>query len=362
LRTQADAGGFVDKTSSQLGARPNLDHLRGQAKRLLKQVAAGDAAAAQAFIQYLPSAKALKATALRATKLKLADAQSVVARQHGFASWAILARHVEELRSLEGDWRITALEIEGAPVPANMLAQSRILFDGDRFRTESPEGNYEGIFTIDTEATPRTIDIQFVAGPEAGNWSYGIYKLGGADAMTLCLGLVGSDRPRSFETAPGRGHALEQLRRVSTARPENVTGGTPPPEPVAPQGDARDFSARMTPLFERLQGEWAAVELVTNGKQAPAAWLTHGSRKMTGNELEVVFGGQTMVHAKVRIDEAATPIAVDYLSLSGKQKGTVTHGIMEWVGDDVRFLMAPVGAPRPASFSDSGTLTRWRKR
>jgi uncharacterized protein (TIGR03067 family) len=248
-----------------------------------------------------------------------------------------------------------------------MLEMSRILFDGDRFRTESPEGNYEGIFTIDTEASPPTIDIQFIAGPEAGNWCYGIYKLGGADSMTLCLGLVGSSRPRTFATAPGSGHALEGLRRVSAARPENVTGGTPPEiveaAPPVVASDPAAFELRMTPLVERLQGTWAAVELVTNGKAAPEQWLMFGSRTMKGNELEVVFGGQKMVHAKVRIDETARPIAVDYLNLSGKQKGTITHGIMEWVGDEARFLMAAVGAPRPASFDETaGTLTRWRKR
>ena len=70
-----------------------------------------------------------------------------------------------------------------------------------------------------------------------------------------------------------------------------------------------------------------------------------------------------MVHAKVRIDDTRTPIAVDYLNLLAKHKGLVTLGIMEWIGDEVRFLMAPVGAPRPTDFTPGkGTLSRWRRR
>lgn len=352
----------------QLPARPNLDHLRGQAKALLADLKAGKPAATTAFAEHLPAARGMKRDALRAAKFRLADAQSVIARQSGFASWAVLARHVDQLRSLEGEWRFERLEVDGNLVPANMLEASRILIDGDRFRTESPEGTYEGIFTIDTEATPPHFDIHFIAGPEAGNWSYGIYKLGGTDELTLCLGLVNSPRPGGFATRPGSGHALETLRRTSTARPEQVTGGTPPPaeSPTAlPREEAAAFDSPMTPLLERLQGDWAAVELVTGGKRMPAGWLAHGSRTMTGNEVKVVFGGQTIVHAKVRIDERATPIAVDYLDLLPKQAGTVTYGIMEWRGNDACFLMAKPGEPRPTAFSEKpakGTLSVWRRR
>jgi uncharacterized protein (TIGR03067 family) len=329
----------VDK---KLPARPNLDHLRGQAKKLLAE-------------------RGKKAG------LKLADAQTVIAREHGFPSWVQLARHVEQLRGLEGAWQIERLELDGSEAAPAMVAQTRILFDGDRFRTESPEGTYEGGFSIDAEATPPAIDIEFVAGPEAGNRCHGIYRIDGPDAVTLCLGLVGSSRPLAFATRSGSGHALEALRRISAARPTDVTGGTPPvpphDEPLAAVGDARSFEVVSTPLYRRLQGEWAAIELVTGGKPAPEQWLTFGSRTMTGNELKVVFGGQTMVHAKVRIDESVSPIAIDYLNLAGRQKGRVSHGIMEWVGDDARFLMATAGAPRPASFAETkGTLTRWRRR
>jgi uncharacterized protein (TIGR03067 family) len=350
----------VDKT---LPARANLDHLRGQAKKLLAGFAAGDADAIRAFSEHLPAARDVAPSKLRATKLKLSDAQSVIARQAGFASWPVLVRHVEQLRSLEGEWQIARLEVDGNEVPQAMLGASRILIDGDRFRTESPGGNYEGIFTIDTESDPPHFDIHFVAGPEAGNDSLGIFRIDGPDDFTLCLGLVHASRPKSFATSAGSGHALERLQRTSKARPENVRGGTPPPpRPSAPRGDAATFEVALTPIYQALQGEWSAVELVADGKRMEGAWLAYGARTMTGNETKVVFGGQTMVHAKVRIDDTQTPIAIDYLSLLAKTAGAITYGIMELVGDEVRFLMAPPGAPRPTSFEVPGTLSRWRRR
>lgn len=327
----------------KLPARPSLEHLRSQAKSLLPQLKRKDRAA------------------------RLADAQLAVARNSGFASWPALSRHVQDLRSLEGEWRFAALEIDGNAMPAAALAASRLLIDGDRFRTESPEGRYEGVFTVDAERAPRHIDIEFVEGPDAGTTCYGLYELDG-DRLTLCLGLAGAPRPNAFTTAPGSGHALERLRRVSAARPDHVTGGVAQPAPAAPLAatvDPASFDAPLTPLLQRLEGEWLPVELSTNGKPMPEAFLAYGSRVAKGNEVKVVFGGQTMVHAKIRIDESATPIAVDYLNLHGRHKNTVTHGIMEWIGEDVRFLMGGPGEPRPSGFDaipGTATLSRWRRR
>ena len=359
-------GGPVAK-DNRLPSRPHLDHLRRQAKTLLSELKHGEPQAVGAFLDHLPEAKRMTADAVRSAGFRLADAQSVVARQTGFASWPGLSRHVQELRGLEGDWRFASLEIDGAAVPEDALTRSRLLIDGDRFRMESPEAIYEGVFTIDAEACPPHIDIEFVDGPEAGNRCEGVYELAGDD-LRMCLGLTGAPRPKGFVTSPGSGHALEHLRRASAARPADVTGGTPPPHAVqgpvaAPSASA--FELPMTELMRRLEGDWLPVELVIDGTPRPEWLAMGGSRKASGNEVKVVFGGQTIVHAKVRIDESALPIAVDYLSLHGKHAGGVSYGIMEWIGDEVRFLMAYPGQPRPTSFAAAPratTLSRWRRR
>ena len=154
-----------------LPPRPNLEHLRGQAKSLLAAWHAGDRDAAQAFIDHLPKARGLAVAAARSAPLRLADAQSVVARRSGFASWAALGRHVDLLRALEGEWQFESLQVDGSDMTRAMFGHSKLLIDGDRFRTESPEANYEGRFTLDTAAKPMTLDIAFVEGPEAGRSS-----------------------------------------------------------------------------------------------------------------------------------------------------------------------------------------------
>ena len=355
--------------ASKLPPRPNLEHLRHQAKALLAALKAGEQTAVEKFVEHLPEARGMSPAAVRAAGFRLADAQSVIARQTGFAGWPALSRYVQDLRALEGEWRFTSLEVEGSSMPAAMVKASRLLIDGDRFRTESPEANYDGVFTIDVEQTPPHIDIEFVEGPEAGGVSYGIYQLDGG-RLTLCLGLMANTtRPRTFATTPGSGHALESLERISAGRPANVTGGaanatktgTAAEEPADPSS----FEVEMTPLLERLQGEWIPVELFMDGKPMPSQWLAFGTRTMNGNEMKVVFGGQTMVHAKVRIDESVTPIAVDYLNLMKKQAGTITRGIMDCAGDEARFLIAAPGEPRPDAFTASpptGTYSRWRRK
>ena len=174
---------------------------------------------------------------------------------------------------------MVSLEIDSAEMPVPSFPAPRLLIDGDLFRMESPEAIYEGVFNIDVEQEPSHIDIEFIEGPESGEWSYGIYALD-ADDLTMCLGLTGSPRPKQFATTKGSGHALERFRRVSSGRPANVTGGKRN-EPVSPKRereggpstvDESAFTQEMTPLMRKLQGDWLPVSLVTNGTPLQSAF------------------------------------------------------------------------------------------
>ena len=77
-------------TVEPLPPRPNLEHQQKLAKRLLRDCWAGDAEAIARVRAFLPGLPNLDA-------LKLHDAQLVIARGYGFASWAAMKRKIESL-------------------------------------------------------------------------------------------------------------------------------------------------------------------------------------------------------------------------------------------------------------------------
>ena len=77
-----------------LPSRPNLEQLKKQAKDLLKSLRSGDAQAEHRFQANPPLPRSRPAAASYA----LGDAQFVIAREHGFATWARLKHHIESLR------------------------------------------------------------------------------------------------------------------------------------------------------------------------------------------------------------------------------------------------------------------------
>lgn len=80
----------MSDSTSRLPARTSLEQLRRRAKELLKEYRAGDPAAAERFHKISPR----PVDPARLADVKLSDAQFVLAREHGFESWAKFVRYI----------------------------------------------------------------------------------------------------------------------------------------------------------------------------------------------------------------------------------------------------------------------------
>lgn len=83
--------------SQPLPARPDLKQLRKQAKDLLKSHKSGNPEAFTRFREHHPDFRHAPDPKIQSAPVSLADAQLVLAREYGFASWTKLKEHVESI-------------------------------------------------------------------------------------------------------------------------------------------------------------------------------------------------------------------------------------------------------------------------
>src|SRR6266511_2068083 len=89
--------------TKSLPSQPNLEQLKNQAKDLLKSLKSGAADAIQRIRENHPRWSAASEPEMHAAELSLSDAQLVLAREYGFASWPKLKEHVDAVVLDTGD-------------------------------------------------------------------------------------------------------------------------------------------------------------------------------------------------------------------------------------------------------------------
>ena len=125
---------------------PHIEHLRKQAKDLLRAYRRNEAAAFARVRAVLPAARGKSDDALAALQLRLHDMQSCIAREHGCTSWNELRDQVELRRAGSEDLRgrrmywlrlVYGGDLAGGPtrprpaLAARMLAEQPDLFGSD---------------------------------------------------------------------------------------------------------------------------------------------------------------------------------------------------------------------------------------
>lgn len=272
------------------------------------------------------------------------------------------------LEKLQGTWVVTELEIEGQAAPA--MGESKIVVNGRQFTTIAMGAVYEGTIEVDDSARPRTFDLHFTSGPEAGNTSLGIYELKG-DTWKICLTLFGSKRPTKFATSAGSGLALETLRREGSGQGSKAGSkkfaGDEPKQAVAevdiPDAVTVDFGPDQA--IPELAGEWHMVSCVRDGYALDERMVKTAKRVAEGNETTTTFGAKVFMKAKFRVDRTTEPKQIDYLLMRGPSKGQLQYGIYELTASDLKLCFRDAGNARPEDFTtslgDGKLYTIWRQ-
>jgi ankyrin repeat protein len=100
-------------SSRQLPSRPNLEHLKNQARKLHRQGLESDSSAIARFAAF----------GVTSPRPKLADALHVIAREHGFDTWPALKLHLDAASTDPVEGLIGAIKANDASLVRDVLAR-----------------------------------------------------------------------------------------------------------------------------------------------------------------------------------------------------------------------------------------------
>jgi len=204
--------------SRQLPVRPNLEHLREQAKELLRSVQQGDTAALELF-------RSLVSFSAPAS-LKLADAQHAIARDYGFATWPKLKEHVESLARVRqpAEMLTAAIRAQDAEKAAKLLETHPEL----KAHINEPLANYgagmQALLAAVQRSDRKTIDVLLQAGADINArshwWAGGIGVL---DECSLDMAPFLMERGAVLDAhSAARLGMIEKLRELVTGNREAI--------------------------------------------------------------------------------------------------------------------------------------------
>lgn len=120
----------------------------------------------------------------------------------------------QELRRLQGSWRVEALEENGEKKGAEDLKDRTIFFGGDAFLVRQGGKLLQmGVLKFDPSKTPKSVNANIIQGGQKGDVLLGIYERDG-DSLKLCMDTRGDARPKEFKSEPDSGRVLMICKRL----------------------------------------------------------------------------------------------------------------------------------------------------
>jgi uncharacterized protein (TIGR03067 family) len=113
---------------------------------------------------------------------------------------------------IQGTWTGVAIEVDGKPSPAHMVAALKLVFKGDTLTYVVGEpGATNFTFKLDPTTKPAGFDMTHADGENKGKTLRAVYSLEG-DGLKICFGRP-DQRPKELTAKAGSGQGLYVLKR-----------------------------------------------------------------------------------------------------------------------------------------------------
>ena len=121
------------------------------------------------------------------------------------ASFALLfpkAAQADDLKNMEGTWKVESAEAGGKKVESENLKEIVVKITGDRYEVKAKDKVDAGTLKLDEMQKPKSMDATDTEGLDAGKVVKAIYELSG-DTLRVCYAIEGTERPTEFATKEG---------------------------------------------------------------------------------------------------------------------------------------------------------------
>jgi uncharacterized protein (TIGR03067 family) len=118
----------------------------------------------------------------------------------------------DDLKQLQGTWRLAAGEANGETINSDNLAAVTVTVKDDTYEVAGGDNSHRGTFSVDPSKSPKEMNVRPADGNDAGKTIRAIYELDG-DTFRACYGEGDGERPTAFKTGPDGGSMLVTYKR-----------------------------------------------------------------------------------------------------------------------------------------------------
>ena len=113
-----------------------------------------------------------------------------------------LSADASDATEIQGTWLPGSGELGGRKYPEAVLKTMKLVMNDGKYTVTVGDQTDKGTVKLDSNKTPKAIDVTGVEGPNKGKTFPAIYELKG-DTLRICYNLGGKERPTEFKTKQG---------------------------------------------------------------------------------------------------------------------------------------------------------------